>query len=103
MLLDKQKEKNCRFTSDSLGSKQVIKLINSFDCYDYTKIDSIFNFWKNHDSKTLSKLAKVVLALPTTQVSVERLFSGVKYILSDLRNGLAEDSLEAIMLQRINS
>ena len=72
MLLDKQKEKNCRFTSNSLGLKQVINWINAFDCYYHTKIDSIFNFWKNHDSKTLFQLAKVVLALLMTQVSVER-------------------------------
>ena len=103
MLMVKQQEKQRSSMSGILGSAQAIKLINSFDNQDYTKFDSIFIFWKNHDSKTLSKLAKVVIAVPTTQVSVERLFSGVKYILSDLRNGLAEDSLHAIMLQRLNS
>ena len=103
MLMAKQQEKQrSSCMSGTLGLAQAIKLINSLDNHDYTKIDSIFTFWENHDSKTLSELAKVVIAVPTTQVFVERLFSGVKYILSDLRNGLAEDSLQAIMLQRLN-
>jgi len=37
-----------------------------------------------------------------TQVSVERLFSGVKFISSGLRNSLAEDTLQATILQRTN-
>jgi len=37
-----------------------------------------------------------------TQVSVERLFSCVKFISSGLRNSLAEDTLQATMLQRTN-
>jgi len=37
-----------------------------------------------------------------TQMSVERLFSGVKFIPGDLRNSLAEDTLQATMLQLTN-
>jgi len=37
-----------------------------------------------------------------TQVSVEKLFSGVKFILSGLHNSLAEHTLQATMLQRTN-
>jgi len=46
-----------------------------------------------------SQLAWIVFAVPMTQVSVERLFSSVKFILS---NSLAEDTLQAIMSQRTN-
>ena len=56
--------------SNSSGTMQAIRLINSFDHHEPTNVSSVFKFWKN-DSKTLSKLAKVVIALPTTQVSVE--------------------------------
>ena len=87
--------------SNSSGTMQAIRLINSLDHYEPTNVSSMFEFWKNHDSKTLSKLAKVVIALPTTQVSVERLFSGIKYM-SDLKNGLTESTLEAIMFQLSN-
>jgi len=48
-----------------------------------------------------SKLAWIVFAVQMSQASVERLFSGVKFI-SDLRNSLAENTLQAIMLQCTN-
>ena len=38
--------------------------------------------------KTLSNVAKIVTALPPTQVSVERLFSALRLIKSDLRASL---------------
>ena len=84
------------------GSPRITALIDSFDMKDYTNEGTAFHNWAEQDSKVLSCLAWTVLALPTTQVSVERLFSGVKYILSDLRNSLAEDTLQTIMLQRTN-
>lgn len=99
LLLSKEKERNF---NQACASQQITSLINSFDLKNYTEVDCVFRYWAEHDSKTLSNLAWTVLALPMTQVSVERLFSGVKYILSDLRNSLAEDTLQAIMLQRTN-
>lgn len=47
-------------------------------------------------------VAKVLLAIPATQVSVERLFSGVKFIMNPSRNRLEEDSLNAILVLRTN-
>jgi len=47
----------------------------------------------------LSQLAWIVFAVPMTQASVERLLSGEKFILSDLHNSLAEDTLQATILQ----
>ncbi|XP_073415086.1 uncharacterized protein [Dendrobates tinctorius] len=47
--------------------------------------------------------AHVVTALPPTQVSVERLFSGLKIIRSDLRSSMKEDLMEAILFLRTNS
>ena len=46
------------------------------------------------------RVANVALALPVTQASVERTFLGLKYILNDLRLGLKEDIIEAILFQR---
>jgi len=73
---------------------------NSFDLKNYTKVDCAFHDWAEKDSKVFSQVAWIVFAVPMTQVLVERLFSGVKFILSDLRNSLVEDTLQAIMLQR---
>lgn len=41
-------------------------------------------------------------ALPVTQVSVERLFSAMKLLLTDLRSRLKGDILEAMLLLRSN-
>ncbi|XP_073521308.1 protein MIS12 homolog isoform X1 [Phyllobates terribilis] len=48
-------------------------------------------------------VARVVTALPPTQVSVERLFSSLKIIRSDLRSFMKEDLMEAILFLRRNS
>jgi len=69
---------------------------------NYTKVDCAFHYCAEQDSKVLSQLAWIVFAVTITQVSVERLFSGVKFILNELRNSLAEDTLQAIMLQHTN-
>ncbi|KYM94576.1 Zinc finger BED domain-containing protein 4, partial [Cyphomyrmex costatus] len=57
---------------------------------------NILEFWeeKKQDQLELYKLAMIVLAVPATQVSVERLFSGLKFILSPLRTNISENILE---------
>ena len=42
-----------------------------------------------------------VTALPPTQVSVERLFSALRIIKSDLRVAMKEDLIEAILFLRL--
>jgi len=69
---------------------------------NYTKADCAFHYWAEQDSKVFPQVAWIVFAVLTTQVSVKRLLSGVKFMLSDLRNSLVEDTLQAIMLQRTN-
>ena len=80
----------------------LIRSTNPFDLKNNTKVDCAFHHWDEQGSKVLSQLAWIVFAVPMTQVLVESLFSGVKFILSDLRNSLAEDTLQATMLQRTN-
>ncbi|XP_073410249.1 uncharacterized protein [Dendrobates tinctorius] len=48
-------------------------------------------------------VAHVVTALPPTQVTVERLCSGLKIIRSDLRSSMKEGLMEAILFLRTNS
>jgi len=50
----------------------------------------------------LQKVAYTVTALPSTQVSVERLFSALRIVRSDLRTSMKEDLLEAILFLRTN-
>lgn len=65
---------------------------------------NILGFWqeKSITQPELYKLAMVVLAVPATQVSVERLFSGLKFILSPLRTNINEAILEDQLLVRAN-
>ena len=44
----------------------------------------------------------VLASLPVTQVSVERLFSAMKLLLTDLRSRLKPDIVEAMLLIRSN-
>ncbi|XP_044134821.1 AP-4 complex subunit mu-1 isoform X1 [Bufo gargarizans] len=50
--------------------------------------------------ENVSDVARIVTAMPPTQVSVERLFSGLKIIKSDLRASMKEDLAEAILFLR---
>lgn len=67
------------------------------------KVD-ILQFWKTMEASypELSQLAKVVFSVPATQVSVERLFSGLKFILSPYRSNVTSTNLENQLLIRTN-
>ena len=47
--------------------------------------------------------AKILSAMPVTQVSVERLFSSMKFILSDQRLSMTQELLESILYLRANA
>ena len=50
----------------------------------------------------LYELAKVVHCVPATQVTVERSFSALKLVLSDLICNISADSIEKIMFVKLN-
>lgn len=50
----------------------------------------------------LQEVALLLATMPVTQVSVERLFSALKLLKSDLRNKLKEDIIADILLMRAN-
>lgn len=55
---------------------------------------------ESHAYWVLFKLATVALSAPSTQVSVERLFSSLAFIMSPLRSRLTPELLESILLVR---
>lgn len=65
---------------------------------------NLMDFWRVSRQlwPALYELAAVVHACPATQVSVERLFSAMKFILHHLRVCLAGDVLEDILIIRAN-
>lgn len=65
----------------------------------------ILKFWSTairFEYFALYKLSRVLLAVPATQASVERAFSGLHFILNDYRTRLGDESLENILLIRLN-
>lgn len=57
---------------------------------------------KGFDRASIILLAKVVFAVPATQVGVERLFSSLKFVLSNLRYNLNENIVDDILVIRNN-
>ena len=51
----------------------------------------------------IKEVARLLQAMPPTQVSVERLFSALKLQKSDLRNRIKADALDALLLLKANS
>lgn len=65
---------------------------------------NVLEYWKKyhrHDQE-LSQLAQVALAVPATQVSVERAFSALSTILTKLRTKLSKKTLTNILLYKLN-
>lgn len=64
----------------------------------------VLKFWKQMETTypELSELAKTIFSVPSTQVSVERLFSGLKFILSPYRTSISSKNLEDQLLVRTN-
>jgi len=106
MLMSKGKETNL---SKVACSSFNTSLIHFFDLKNYTKADCAFHYWAEQNSRVLSQLAWIVFAVTMTQVTVERLFSGVKFILSVVCAILWQKTLckqlccNALMCERINS
>jgi hypothetical protein len=51
----------------------------------------------------LSAVANAVMAVLATQVTVERAFSALKYIYSDLRANLKDELFEHILIIKLNN
>lgn len=64
----------------------------------------ILSYWKENSNvfEPLLRVSRSVFAVPGTQVSVERLFSQLKFILSDLRTCLSSNNVNNILLVRTN-
>lgn len=80
-------------------------LLDIFDPAAITSDYDIFQYWEESkcDYPELYKLAMVVLAVPPTEVQIERDFSKLNFVFSNRRCNLMEDRLEDIMVINLNS
>lgn len=90
-----------------LGEDDVVAAFGIICSYqDRKPLDTnVLEYWhaKRFSNPVLCKLATVVHAVPATQVSVERCFSVLKFILNDYRTSIRSDTLENLMLLRLNA
>lgn len=65
---------------------------------------NVYEYWMQRKSThpDLHAVAMVLLAVPATQVSVERAFSALSLVLSDHRITLGEDILSDILIIKLN-
>jgi len=90
----------------STMGKKIETLLKSF-CIENKRLSYKTNILQFRDSKKtiypeLFKISNIILSVPATQVSVERLFSGLKYILSPYRINISAKNLEDQLLIRTN-
>lgn len=66
---------------------------------------NVLDFWKakKYVYPELYKIAVVVLAIPCTQVSVERAFSALVLVLTKSRTRLSPENLTDILMVRLNA
>jgi hypothetical protein len=104
-LLLKQSEKPPRETSRRLVERRILSYLDEFECAPrLARNANVLQYWEDQKNKQpeLFMLSTVALALPVTQVSVERTFSSLKYVLSPYRANLKPDRLEQVLLHRCN-
>ncbi|XP_017470865.1 PREDICTED: uncharacterized protein LOC108362420 [Rhagoletis zephyria] len=94
-------------SDDHAEDSDLQKAINEVECYAPKQLDldvPIMEYWKKkqYTHPYLWSLAKVVHSTPATQVSVERSFSALKLVLSDLRCNLSPGILEKILFLKTN-
>jgi len=83
-----------------------------FDNHPYVpnrETENIRSYWANEKEDSSSRtlpvirsLNNIIFAIPATQVTVERLFSHLHYIFSDLRCSIASKILDDILICRLN-
>lgn len=65
---------------------------------------NLLDFWRYRaiEDPELGELARIILAIPISQVTVERAFSSLPLIISDKRTKLGSDIIDALVLVKLN-
>jgi len=92
-------------TQEEMASEKISILLQAFDRVPrLNSKENVLLYWESQKSRQpeLYKLAMVALSVLMTQVTVERMFSHLKYILDVLRSSLAPHVVDDILLVRLN-
>lgn len=99
------KEKGTRGISPADPVTNIKELLRNFSKHPRLPSDTdILMFWetKKISHPELYQLATTVMAVPMTQVSVERSFSHLRFILDVLRSRLSEKEIKELLFVRLN-
>lgn len=80
--------------------------LRKFSVLERLPLDTnILHWWEEnkHDNADLYRLASIALAVPCTQVSVERAFSGFGQVLTPARTKLGKEKLEMVLFIKLNA
>ncbi|KAI8124496.1 hypothetical protein CVS40_5158 [Lucilia cuprina] len=99
-------EVNSSDEEDDLND-DINKAISEIDHYNPKPISldkDVMMYWeeKKFVYPHLYELARIVHSVPATQVSVERSFSALKLVLTDLRCNLSAESLKKLLFVKLN-
>lgn len=84
--------------------EKITTILNDFNNKELPLSASVLDYWKKNQQTfpELYKLASVMMAIPPTQTTVERIFSALALVLTSHRTRLGDESLENILLVRLN-
>lgn len=79
-------------------------LLEIFDPAPLKSNENVLKWWETNKNEhnEMYKLATVVLAIPPTEVQIERDFSRLNFVFTDRRSKLTEQNLEDIMIISLN-
>lgn len=85
-------------------NEDITKILYDFNNKELPLTASVLDYWKRnqHTYPQLFKLSTVMMAIPPTQTTVERVFSALALVLTSHRTRLGDKSLEDILLVRLN-
>lgn len=94
-----------RATSERSNTSKFLMQLKALDAEE-RKAHS-YNVWEHwiarkHTHPELYEVATVVLAAPSSQASVERAFSALALVLTDLRTALNDSTLANILIIKLN-
>lgn len=92
-------------TSTRLTERNIKQKLENLCYNDRVTFDTnVLDYWKGIYNKDpdLGRLAEVALAVPATQVSVERAFSALSTILTKMRSKLSKETINNILIVKLN-
>lgn len=102
-------DESCSSTSNTQTTNNQCDLEIILDLFDPPQLPlsaSILEYWDSkrneEDFQILYNLAMAIFAVPPTEVDIERDFSALKFILTDLRHNLSTETLADILTINLN-